>query len=110
MAEYKADEFFSAERRVTEKIVKYDCSTCENEYCTGAGYNGVTVNCAGYQHKRTNGDAIRAMTDEELAEWFGGSESFCPTGYSESLACDACPETCTAHWLDWLKQEVDNDD
>ena len=54
----------------------------------------------------TNADRVRAMTDDKLAEWFGCSEAFCPPGYYETNDCDACPETCTAHWLQWLKQEV----
>lgn len=44
--------------------------------------------------KRTNGDAIRAMTDEELAEWI--SCNCTGDGYGNS----------EAEWLDWLKQEV----
>ena len=55
---------------------------------------------------KTNADRIRAMTDEELADWFGSSEAFCPTGYFETSECDACPENCIKHWLFWLKQEV----
>lgn len=50
----------------------------------------------------TNADRIRAMTDEELAGWFG-----------THVCCMADPITCTKPglscrkcWLDWLKQEV----
>lgn len=56
---------------------------------------------------KTNGDIIREMTDEELADWFGSSEAFCPTGYYETSECDACAENCIKHWLLWLKQEVE---
>lgn len=39
----------------------------------------------------TNADRIRAMTDEELAEWI--------ISITEDL---------TPNWLDWLKEEAEN--
>ena len=48
--------------------------------------------------KQTNADRIRAMTDEELAEWL-----------SRHLAVRQEYENNrkrTTAWLDWLKQEV----
>ena len=54
-----------------------------------------------------NGDAIRAMTDEELAEWLTMIEKRViknalskPFMYTD--------EQLKADWLDWLKQEADN--
>lgn len=41
--------------------------------------------CTDYQ-SLTNGDRIRAMTDEELAEWLGN---------------------CFKYWFNWLQQEVE---
>ena len=55
----------------------------------------------------TNADRIRAMTDEELAKWFGNLI------YPECVACPAddngwCgDETCVRKWLDWLKKEAE---
>lgn len=58
----------------------------------------------------TNADRIRAMTDEELAEW------------ECDRACGVCPiegcegrmeegrKKCKQRWLDWLKQEVKEDE
>ncbi len=46
----------------------------------------------------TNGDKIRAMTNEELAD-FVASEG-CPT---EGTCCD----TCTNCWLKWLRSPVE---
>lgn len=43
--------------------------------------------------KKTNADRIRAMTDEELAEYL------CRVENADSYAFD---------WLYWLKQEVDD--
>lgn len=53
----------------------------------------------------TKADLIRAMSDEELAEWI------CKVQYREG---DVCPPThecsvdrsCEKCWLDWLKQEA----
>lgn len=49
----------------------------------------------------TNADRIRSMSDEELAKKISGIESF-------ALTCGGGwpPES----WLDWLKQEVKEDD
>jgi len=52
----------------------------------------------------TNGDAIRDMTDEELAAFmspFAGCKR-CPVG------CNRYENNCVDIWLDWLKQGVDN--
>ena len=45
----------------------------------------------------TNADRIRAMTDEELAEWIAGSVLNL-TGGSLEMATEA--------WANWLKQEA----
>ena len=42
--------------------------------------------------KRTNADLIRAMSDEELADWLAKNDPECDP-----------PEW----WLDWLKQEAE---
>ena len=46
----------------------------------------------------TNADRIRAMTDEELAEWI--ANDLIEPGYYE-------PGVCKKIWLEWLKKEVD---
>ena len=57
----------------------------------------------------TNADHIRAMSDEELAEWTNYNchcpppflEIFCPyrTGSKQTKSCQVC-------WLDWLREPV----
>lgn len=50
--------------------------------------------------KHTNADRLRAMSDEELADWFvslGGE--VCPF-------VGDCQHSCRQCWLDWLRQEV----
>ncbi len=58
--------------------------------------------------RKTNADRIRATTDEELAGWL---EQF--------ASCEICPAIrercgygngCMKAWLDWLKQEVEEDE
>ena len=56
-------------------------------------------------HTQTNADRIRAMTDEELAEFFVNRMSctWCQAVDDD----DDCEDRCALTWLDWLKQEVD---
>ena len=49
--------------------------------------------------KQTNADRIRAMTDEELAEWFIKIQN-------DHVFAPDYP-TMKNSWLDWLKQEVE---
>lgn len=56
--------------------------------------------------KMANADKIRAMTDEELAEFMeraGGCGAVFDKQYCNNRKCS---ETC---WLDWLKQESTNE-
>jgi len=52
-----------------------------------------------YYQAATNGDKIRAMTDEELAKKISGIESF-------ALTCGGGWPI--EKWLDWLKREVND--
>jgi len=50
----------------------------------------------------TNGDKIRAMSDEELLDFLYGRFLNCPPNSKSEcplLDCDRC-------WLDWLKKEA----
>lgn len=54
-----------------------------------------------YKAPATNADKLRAMTDEELAEFLNGTDGdFLPTG--EALTVSAGKN----RWLDWLKEEI----
>ena len=57
----------------------------------------------------TNGDLIRAMTDEGLAEW-GSILPVCPPGSDLTELCYSKarpgPSLCCKCWLKWLKQEA----
>ena len=55
--------------------------------------------------KPTNSDRIRAMTDEELADWY--FDKFFPCVPYCSILQDGCPEhdDCKICLLGWLKEE-----
>lgn len=55
--------------------------------------------------KMSNADRIRAMTDEELAEFF----TFCDSCVIFKDECRTKGYACKQRWLDWLKEEVDDD-
>lgn len=49
---------------------------------------------------KTNGDRIRAMTDEEMAN--GLSKVICP-----NVSEECCHTSCKECWLDWLRSPVE---
>ena len=58
----------------------------------------------------TNGDRIRALMDNTQFAIFFASVSGCP--YDREIALDMCElwsYACVSCWLNWLKQEADND-
>lgn len=74
-----------------------NCANVDNEYCFACDN--------GNQFKpMTNGDRIRAMTDEELADWLG---VYCngQTAQEVGKPCVSGMGSCEECWLDWLKQE-----
>lgn len=54
----------------------------------------------------TNADRIRQMSDDELATLFGDA---CACLYDDADVCEKFGGACDRCWLDWLKQEVDDD-
>lgn len=56
--------------------------------------------------KKTNADRIRAMTDEELAEWFIKIQDDVADYYDGGHAVAPELPTMKNSWLDWLKQEA----
>lgn len=74
----------------------HPCRGCEDydapDGCKSNGGCGMT---------QTNADRIRAMTDEELAE-FLNCHNFC----AHNFDCEKGKRPCKECNLDWLKQEV----
>lgn len=70
------------------------------EFCAFCGYVKSQCEC---EKPQTNADRIRAMSDEELAEWF-----------AETVGCKLCDRLglckgnteCKEAYLQWLKSEV----
>ena len=68
--------------------------------------------CSEYTERNkptTNGDRIRAMSDEELAVWGMYDLGTCPT-FDKHQTCPKCG-VCSAQeieqcWLNWLNQEA----
>ena len=58
-----------------------------------------------YFLEKTNADHIRSMTDDELANEFGGWERFVPTCPRKAPHCKMADlgEDCTKCFLEWLK-------
>lgn len=57
------------------------------------------------QPKQTNADRIRSMTDEELAKLLDNAIVSC----GGVMGGRNCMADCRKCWLDWLRQEVDDD-
>ena len=56
---------------------------------------------------QTNADRIRAMSDEELAEWIAELTDCTVYPHTRKDApCVSIGQTCAASWLEWLKQEA----
>ena len=56
----------------------------------------------------TNGNKIRAMSDEELAEFLDIVEQDGIESQYSGVPCDCCTEKteCCSCWKEWLKSEV----
>ena len=92
----------------------YPCVYCtEDGYCKKYSDKEVTSWCVQSpckDEKPSKADLIRGYTDEELAEWMALNTDcyYCRAkddGRCASLAATPCRDV----WLDWLKQEVDDD-
>ena len=102
-----------------DPCLHYDCSNrnicgyCKTTVCINNNYRHEelfeTSNRSNpiVAKPQTNADRIRAMTDEELAEWIGkvtaGGYGMCAPGHYDCTGKDSCAPC----WLDYLKQEVD---
>ena len=87
------------------------CKSCEHKIVCAFKIieerNACMTGCSRYEkeHKPTNADRIRSMTDEELAEEMGANIDRCPPSST------ICPKGgCKDCWLGWLKQEVESND
>ena len=94
------------------------CETCIRKDCperTTQDDLRVVIGCNDYiEHKITNADRIRAMSDEELAEWLARTQI---ANVAEALEIARIPfeqspglkEYVTKECLEWLKQPAEVD-
>ena len=82
---------------------------CATTVCVNPQYSNIgTVQYGQGVQKRiiTNANRIRAMTDEELAEWFIKVQDDVADYYDGGHAFAPELPTMENSWLDWLKQEA----
>lgn len=97
--------------------IKTKCTSCRKYLDCSTG-SGITWPCGAYVPvSMTNGDYIRSMTDEELAEAITFNMFFncviCPEDKRLSdnpLEDDACDGRCTKHCMEWLKEPYEGGD
>ena len=78
------------------------CKDCKHDKgkCVGASRRGGHKNC--FEKKiMTNGDRIRAMSDEELALFL--HEEYCPSEHRDGV----CDEDCKNCWLRYLRKPAE---
>ncbi len=89
-----------------------NCKTeCGNERCFAKRYGlFAEKTCPNFKEPKpiTNADRIRAMSDEELAEWFIKIQNDVADYYDSGHAYAPELPTMKESWLDWLRQEADN--
>ena len=86
------------------------CSTCPAEKVCNAEYRGsrcraTRSNYGLFTDPQTNADRIRAMTDEELAEFMDERNACLRSHLRTAEDCEEYHD-CKDCWLDWLKQEA----
>ena len=94
-----------------------ECGLCCNRYCDSAGTDRFVAVCSGYTREpqpMTNADRIRAMSDEELANFLHNVVckfmcEYCKE-YERIKAAYGhanCNGECDKAYLTWLKQPVE---
>lgn len=83
----------------------------EFDVCKKYTTDKATSFCVGrncLDRKPSNSDRIRSMTDEELANWLG---VYCngKTAQEVGKPCVSDMGSCEECWLEWLKQESEDD-
>ena len=84
------------------------CSDCKNKNCPEEMPDPNSAACKHFKgDKITNGDLIRQMSNEELADYLSSTDvNACmkDRDYSkeETWKCDKC-------WLEWLNSEVESE-
>jgi len=94
--------------------MEYQCRGCRNTDCNlhWKDPDSRWMNCTNFiAQPQTNADRLRAMSDEELAKFFG-TLPCCPPGSAEELCypentCGADTKMMVKCWETWLKATVE---
>ena len=90
----------------------HGCTYCTDDFhCEKFTDEKYTSWCYGKDYpckdrRISNADRIRAMTDEELAEWFHRIQYDVSDYYCGGHSCEPTLPTGKESWLGWLKQEA----
>lgn len=82
-----------------------NCKYCRAN-CTGAKHDREIALCLGYDPPKTNGDFIRSMSDEELAEFIDAVQSDAYEHGVNETAINDYPNS-YGEWAEWLRQECE---
>ena len=81
------------------------CEMCKRLEICERVEKGIAHSCVGFTRKKTNGDRIRSMTDEELCEFLQSIVQ----SLSLPIAFIREPDqnVLVEDWLGWLRQEAE---
>jgi hypothetical protein len=98
--QHKEDCYWYREEQDMNAHIPY--CTCKNQFPLNT-----CENCDDYhsRNRRTQGDRIRAMTDEELAMALPFQQ--CPPHEGKCTFSAMIANYCDQCWLDWLRQEAE---
>ena len=89
-------------KTIDGKCLKYSSETTVS-YCVDIPTEHISVSCEG--RNLTNADRIRAMSDEELANWIYNATT---NALSILQIGSDAPTQNYFDWLNWLKRKVEN--
>ena len=91
-----------------------DCAlrpACANaDYLVNHKYPLTSMTCQSWEtvKKPTNGDRLRAWSDEELTKFLSDSTASCTFCSYRNIDCNAENKTCLDGVAEWLKQEAED--
>lgn len=80
------------------------CAKCADKSCHW--YGSGTIECLDFKPEK-NADRIRAMSDEELADWFIKIQDDVADYYDGGHAFAPELPTLKDSWIDWLNKECE---
>lgn len=101
----------SATIKITQRDFHTCAHGCEESVCLRQHEKYGNCNMYSAKSKQTKADRIRAMTDEELANMFSSISCCHEKGQDCMKYSDGTGgRNCYQCWLDWLKEEVSDDE